>query len=95
MANKPKKKNNKNKNKNSNNRVSNIPKKVEKKVNELYFREGMTVGDVASELKIAPAAIIKDLMILGIMASQNHALDYETVELLALERGIELKSVAG
>ncbi len=91
-AGKPKKKNNKNKNKSSNNRVSNIPRKVEKKVNELYYKEGMTVADIANELKIPATAIIKDLMILGIMANQNHTLDYETVELICLEREIEIKS---
>ena len=79
-------------------RASNIPnQKGKKKDNQnkqtgvLTYKEGMTVADVAVELGKTNAQIIMKLMQLGIMANQNQTIDRETVELIALDFGFELK----
>ena len=57
----------------------------------VIFKEGMTVVDLASEMDVSNAVIIKNLMQLGVMASINVALDRETIELISLELGYEVK----
>ena len=57
----------------------------------VIFKEGMNVADLANELKVSNAVIIKNLMQLGIMASINVSLDRDTVELVALEFGVTNK----
>ncbi len=61
--------------------------------NTIYFQEGMTVLDLADQMHRPIPEIIKKLMFMKIMASQTQALDRETVELLTLEYGLELKDV--
>ncbi|MCR5231578.1 MAG: translation initiation factor IF-2 [Acholeplasmatales bacterium] len=51
----------------------------------------MTVADVANGLGKTNAQIIMKLMQLGIMASQNQTIDRETIELVAMDFGFELK----
>ena len=57
----------------------------------VIFKEGMTVVDLAAEMDVSNAVIIKNLMQLGVMASINVALDRETIELISLELGYEVK----
>lgn len=59
--------------------------------NVLLYKEGMTVGDLASSLQVASTEIIKKLMGLGIMASVNQALAMDVVELVAVDYGKETK----
>jgi len=61
--------------------------------NTIYFQEGMTVLDLADQMHRPIPEIIKKLMFMKIMASQTQALDRETVELLTIEYGLELKDV--
>jgi len=49
------------------------------------YTPGMTLGEFAEQLGIGANDLIKKAMGLGVMATQNQTLDYETVELLALE----------
>ena len=81
------------KSKGGNNRVSNIPQKEANKNSKgvLIYKEGMTIKDVALGLEQPIAQIIKKLMMLGVMANQNQAVDRETIELLASEFGATLK----
>jgi len=79
-------------------RASNIPnQKGKKKDNQnkqtgvLTYKEGMTVADVAVELGKTNAQIIMKLMQLGIMANQNQTIDRETIELVAMDFGFEVK----
>ncbi|MFA5692759.1 MAG: translation initiation factor IF-2 [Acholeplasmataceae bacterium] len=58
------------------------------KVTELTFRSDMTVADIAKELNLSNALLVKKLMNLGLMATVNHILDRDTVELLALDLGV-------
>ncbi|MDE5856654.1 MAG: translation initiation factor IF-2 [Anaeroplasmataceae bacterium] len=51
----------------------------------------MTVSDVASGMGKTNAQIIMKLMQAGIVANQNQTIDRETIELVALEFGYELK----
>ncbi len=56
----------------------------------ITYKSGMSVGDFANELKRPAADIIKKLMELGTMATQNQSIDKETAELVCLEYGLEL-----
>ena len=74
-------------------RISNIPQK-DKNVSKdgvLVYKEGMTVADMATGLGKTIAQVVMKLMQLGIMANQNQSVDRETVELVALDFGYELK----
>lgn len=59
--------------------------------NTVLYKEGMTVADVASLLEVAASEIIKKLMQLGTMATQNQSLDYDTVEILVSDYNKTLK----
>ncbi|MEC9484599.1 MAG: translation initiation factor IF-2 [Candidatus Izemoplasma sp.] len=72
-------------------RLSNLPTDKETDSNILYYEDGMTVAEVAEGLDVAVGDVIKTLMNLGIMANQNQTVDRETIELVALEFGKELK----
>ena len=79
-------------------RTSNIPvkknnnKKEQVKENTvLTYKEGMTVAEVAQGMNKTNAQIVMKLMQLGIMANQNQTVDRETIELVAMEFGFELK----
>lgn len=74
-------------------RISNISQK-DKNVSKdgvLVYKEGMTVADMATGLGKTIAQVVMKLMQLGIMANQNQSVDRETVELVALDFGYELK----
>jgi translation initiation factor IF-2 len=51
----------------------------------------MKVSDVASALDVTNATLIKKLMSLGMITSINQVLDRETIELIALDFGYEVK----
>ena len=59
--------------------------------NVILFKDGMTVGDLASLLEISGTDIIKKLMAFGLMLSLNQAIDFENAEILALEYNKTLK----
>ena len=51
----------------------------------ILYKNGMTVTDLANLLEIAPVELVKKLMGLGVMASVNQSLDYDTVEIIATD----------
>ena len=53
--------------------------------NVLLYKEGMTVSDLANLLDVSTGEIIKKLMGLGIMATVNNSVSFDTVELIALD----------
>ena len=59
--------------------------------NVILYKEGMTIKDIADSLGVNPTEIIKKVMALGIMASQNQSVDFETAEVLVLDYNKELK----
>ena len=50
--------------------------------NVILYKEGMTVTDLAGLLEVAPVELVKKCMSLGVMASVNQSLDYDTVEVI-------------
>ena len=72
-------------------RVTNVPTKVEAEDNVVYYSEELTVGDLCEGIGKSSADVLKQLLMLGIMASVNQSLDRDTVELIAGEAGFEVK----
>ncbi len=50
----------------------------------------ITVGELASRLKVTAAEVIKRLMMMGVMATVNQVVDYDTAALVADELGAEV-----
>ncbi len=57
----------------------------------ILYKDGMTVGELAEELKVASSEIIKKLIGLGLMVNVNQSIDYDNAELIALEYQKNLK----
>ncbi|HCN86916.1 MAG TPA: translation initiation factor IF-2, partial [Enterococcus faecalis] len=55
----------------------------------LEYTEGMNVADIAKKIHREPAEIIKKLFMMGVMVNQIQALDKDTIELLAVDYGME------
>jgi len=72
-------------------RVANVPAKVEAEENVVYYSEELTVGDLCNIIGKSTGEVLKQLLMLGIMASVNQSLDRDTVELIADEAGFEVK----
>ena len=72
-------------------RVSNTPLKSEDEENVVYYSEELTVGDLCQIIGKSTAEILKQLLMLGTMATVNQSLDRDTVELIADEAGFEVK----
>ena len=53
--------------------------------NVILYKEGMTVTELAGLLDVTPVELVKKLMGLGVMASVNQSLDYDTVEVIATD----------
>ena len=58
------------------------------KLTEITIPETITVKDLAAEMKITSSDVIKKLLNLGIMATINNELDFDTAYLIAQEYGI-------
>lgn len=50
----------------------------------------ITVGELAAKLKVTAAEVIKRLMMLGMMASVNQVIDYDTAEIVGTELGAKV-----
>ena len=72
-------------------RMTNVPVKEEQEENVVYYSEDLTVGELAEMIGKSTAEIIKQLLLLGMMATVNQTLERETVELIADESGFEVK----
>ena len=57
----------------------------------VLYKENMTIGDLANNLGVNSAEIIKKLFNLGVMATINQSISFENAEILVLEYGKELK----
>ena len=62
-------------------------KKEKTEKTHVLIPESITVGELASRMKKPATEIIKKLMLLGIMASVNESLDFDTASLIAEEMG--------
>ena len=61
--------------------------RAKKKQLEITIPDEITVGELASRLKKTSAEVIKKLMMMGVMASVNQTIDYDTAYLIADELG--------
>ena len=52
--------------------------------------EEITVSEFASRMKIAPAEVVKKLMLMGMMVTLNQSIDFDTACLSASELGVEV-----
>lgn len=59
--------------------------------NIVVYKENMTVKDFAESLGVNPSEVIKKLFSLGIMATINNIISYESAEIVALDYNKELK----
>jgi translation initiation factor IF-2 len=58
---------------------------------EVTLPEEITVGDLAARLHVTSGEIIKRLMTLGVMASVNEVIDFDTASMVAMEIGAKSK----
>ena len=58
------------------------------KLTEITIPESITVKDLAAEMKITSSEVIKKLLGLGVMATINNEIDFDTAYLIAQEFGI-------
>ena len=66
-------------------RVVNTPQSKDDSGKTLYFKPGMSIAEVAEATGIKSADIIKKLMGLGVMASQNQSVEQDTIELVMVD----------
>ena len=87
-----KKKKNKNKEKQLPKEPVQEKRKEKKEITEtVELPEFITVGELAQKLGKGAAEIVKNLMMLGIMATITQTIDYDTAALIAEELGIPVK----
>lgn len=85
---------NKNKNRNSRRQQETYEKPKQKQppkikvITEVEIPETITVGEFASKIGKTGAEIVKKLMMLGVMATMNQAIDFETAQIIGDEFGI-------
>ena len=60
--------------------------------NVVVYKEGMTIGDLATSLGVGSSELIKKLFGLGIMATINNSISFENAEILVLDYNKELKN---
>ena len=51
---------------------------------KVTLSEAITVGELASQLRVGAAEVVKDLMKMGVLASITQSIDAETAEKIAL-----------
>lgn len=59
--------------------------------NEILYKDGMTIKNLAEEMNKPVTEVIKKLMALGIMANMNTTISFEDAEVIALEFNKTLK----
>ena len=62
---------------------------VTKQANSVTIPDEITVSEFASRMKIAPAEVVKKLMMMGMMVTLNQTIDFDTAFLIATELGVE------
>ncbi len=72
-------------------RMRRIEAERAKKTLVITVPEEITVGDLAAMLKRTAAEVIKKLFALGMMASVNEVIDFDTAEIVATELGAKVK----
>ena len=65
--------------------------RIKKMPLKITVGDEITVGDLATKLKKTAAEVIKQLMLLGIMATITQTIDYDTAEIVATELGAKVE----
>ena len=68
-----------------------VPKAIKRIIK---ITESITVGELAKRMGIKATDLIRALMKMGVMATINHPLDFDTASLLATDFGYEIENVA-
>ena len=71
-------------------RLQRIAAERAKKPPVITVGDEITVGELASRLKMTAAEVIKKLFALGMMVSVNEVIDYDTAEIVATELGAKV-----
>lgn len=58
---------------------------------KVMIPDEITVSELAARLKVTASAVIKRLMLLGVMANLNEAIDFDTASLVAEELGAKVE----
>jgi translation initiation factor IF-2 len=83
--------NNNNRNRNRRGDFSgNYTKRNTETVKDCTYKEGITVKELAEKIGKSPAEIIKFLFMMGQVVTINASLDDETIQLIAMQYGIEI-----
>lgn len=72
-------------------RLARIAEQRKKQQITIKVPEEITVGDLASLLRMTATEVIKKLMSLGVMASVNEVIDYDTAAIVATELGAKVE----
>lgn len=72
-------------------RLARIAEQRKKQQITIEVPDEITVGDLASLLRMTATEVIKKLMVLGVMATVNEVIDYDTAEIVATELGAKVK----
>jgi len=65
--------------------------KIKAKPIEITVGDEITVGELASRMKKTAAEVVKQLMMLGIMAGASETIDYDTAAIVATEMGAKVE----
>ena len=72
-------------------RLARIEEQRKKQQIKIQVPDEITVGDLASLLRMTANEVIKKLMSLGVMATVNEVIDYDTAEIVATELGAKVE----
>ena len=72
-------------------RLARIAEQRKKQQIKIEVPEEITVGELASMLRITATEVIKELMKLGMMVTVNEVIDYETAEIVGTELGAKVE----
>ncbi len=72
-------------------RLKRIAEERSKRTIVVTIGEEITVGELASQLKLTASEVIKKLFAYGIMAGINETIDYDTAEIVATELGAKVE----
>lgn len=86
-------KNNRNKNNRNKNNQQQVPKMEIARPKNIKVGETIIVKDLASKMSCTAAEIIKKLMLMGVLASINQEIDFDTAALVASEFGVNVEEL--
>lgn len=72
-------------------RLARIREQRKKQQIKIQIPEEITVGDLAALLRMTATEVIKKLMALGVMATVNEVIDYDTAAIVAAELGAKVE----